>query len=70
MCDCDELVPADAKARKFRPVRDAMRAGRGGGVCRECPRHDAARAWCPVLAKAASGREPMCRYGESLKKDR
>lgn len=37
-----------------------------GGRCRECPKLDPSRSWCPVRAVSRAGASPMCRYGEAL----
>ena len=63
MCDSDDLI-ADDRTPRLKVV-DAM-ADAGEGLCRDCPRHDRKRSWCPVRAEARAGRSPMCRYGRAL----
>ena len=69
MCDDDELVPGDAHLRKARRISGGTLPAKHGH-CRECPKHDAPRGWCPVLGEPRTGRSPMCRYGELLKRTR
>ena len=63
MCDSDDLIADDRTPRL--KVANAM-ASAGGGVCRDCPRHDGKLSWCPVRAEARTGRAAMCRYGHAL----
>lgn len=65
MCEGDDRIPDD-EGPKVRLRRPAFEPAPRGGRCLECPKHDAARAWCPVKAETRPGRSPMCRYGAAL----
>lgn len=64
MCDSDDLI-ADDRAPRPRVAGGLARAG--NGLCRDCPKHDRGRSWCPVRAEARDGRAAMCRYGAALR---
>jgi len=64
----DEEVP---KRRRGRPVRamgpDALKPPPNARVdsarCRECPKHDAKRVWCPIRAAPCAPQTVACKYG-------
>ena len=53
---------ADARGRAGRPER----ARKDAAKCRECPRWDGRRDWCPLRAAICSGHMPACMYGTIL----
>lgn len=67
----DEEVPARTRGRPVRPMpADALDVPRGArkdaAKCRECPRWDDKRDWCPLRAAICSGHMPACMYGTVL----
>lgn len=67
----DEEVPIRARGRPVRPMpADALDVPRGArkdsAKCRECPKWDGRRTWCPLRAAPCNGFAPACRYGTVL----
>lgn len=64
MCE-DDLVPDDGTPR-LRKLADGMAASGRKGRCKDCPKHDRGRRWCPVRAESRTTASPMCKYGRAL----
>ena len=65
MCTEDELVPLRPVGRPFRSVERGFEYTTGTVVdlCRDCPRCNAGRRWCPLRASLVNPRSKPCRYG-------
>lgn len=67
----DEEVPARTRGRPIRPMSaNALDIPRGvrsdSAKCRECPKWDGRRTWCPIRASTCNGFALACRYGTVL----
>lgn len=66
----DELVPKRPRGRPVRGMENGLDpvpgARKDSAKCRECPKWDGRRTWCPIRAALCNGCSPACRYGTVL----
>lgn len=66
----DELVPKRPRGRPIRGMENGLDpvpgARKDSAKCRECPKWDGRRVWCPLRAAPCNGFAPACRYGTVL----
>lgn len=65
-----DLIPKRRRGRPMKPIHGALEHIASPRAdtpkCRECPKHDMRRLWCPIRAAPESGLGPACRYGMAL----
>ena len=69
MCDSD-LIPKRPRGHPVRGMEHGLDpvpgARKDSAKCRECPKWDEKRTWCPLRAAPCNGFAPACRYGTVL----
>ena len=64
------MIPKRPRGRPVRRMENGLSpdpfARKGSPSCRECPKRDKPRAWCPLQAAPCNGFSQACRYGAAL----
>lgn len=68
--DDTDMIPKRPRGRPVRSMENGLSpdplARKGSPSCRECPKWDKPRAWCPLRAAPCNGFSRACRYGVVL----
>ena len=68
--DDTDMIPKRPRGRPVRRMENGLSpdpfARKGSPNCRECPKWDKPRAWCPLRAAPCNGFSQACRYGAAL----